>query len=144
MKYRSGCVANLPPIRTLEQFLVDGEEENLVNFAELLGRTIVRYRATNGDVRHAIKYQDLEVEGIPAAVCKRRNPNGTLGQFVLLDPVSGSLMMDEQKTIKTLKRLFETLVEKKGPFRIKRLIHEAQQKDTQETLLSETLNQLEK
>lgn len=134
MKYNKGCVANQSPVRTLEQFLIDGEWENLVNFAEIANYNLIFYRTLGGEVKPAIQYGNIfEIEGIPLAVVKRAE-KGKLGQYVLFDPVSGALILGEQKTITTLKVLFRELIAAKGAEFINERLDSAQAIDTQESL----------
>jgi len=134
MKYNKGCVANQSPVRTLEEFLVNDERENLVNFAKITDYNLVFYRVLKGNVKAAIKYgSTFEIDGISLAVVKRAKGE-KLGQYVLFDPISGALVLDEQKTITRLKTLFKALVDAKGAPFIKARIEAAQAKDTQDSL----------
>ena len=104
MKYESGKVANLPAIKTLEQFLLDNEYENVINFAPLINKQVIYYKLNDGKIKLAIQYNDsIKIDDIELCIVKQVI-NKKLVNYAILDSVSGQLIVLKGKsTIKNIK-----------------------------------------
>lgn len=142
MKYQKGKVVNLPAIKTLEQFLLDNELENVINFAPLINRNLIYYKLTNGDIKIAIQYnQPIKINDIELAIVKQVF-SGKLLTYAMLDTASGFLIVQQQNTtIKNIKLQLDNLIKKIGETKFIETIKNTKSL-TQATLKSELLKTL--